>query len=237
MSSPLVPVAVLASGSGSNLEALLAADLGPARVRLVVVNVAGAGAIARAERAGVEVALIEHRAFARREDFDRALRARLQAAGVEWVVLAGFLRILGPAVLDAFPQRVVNVHPSLLPAFPGLGAQAQALAAGVRLAGCTVHLVDAGVDTGPVLAQTAVPVLGDDDVEQLSRRILRAEHRLLPRVVRALAEGRLERRADGLVTLAGLDVDPALALSSLAREASPARTDGDGVDLDPRAAR
>jgi phosphoribosylglycinamide formyltransferase-1 len=136
---------------------------------------------------------LSHKDFATREDFDRALRDALLARGVELVVLAGFMRVLTPVFLDAFPDRVINVHPALLPAFPGVDAQAQALAHGVKVTGCTVHLVDAGVDTGPILAQAAVPVRDDDTVETLRARILAEEHRLLPAAVRDVAAGRVTR--------------------------------------------
>lgn len=197
-----VRVCVLASGSGSNLQALIDADLGPARIVRVVVNVASAGAAERAERAGIPTAVISHRAFETRAAFDAALASQLERDAAEWVVLAGFMRLLGPPVLNRYAQRVVNVHPSLLPAFPGMDAQRQALAAGVRISGCTIHLVDAGVDTGPILAQAAVPVLPSDDLEALRLRILGAEHRLLPIVVRSLATDGLSFSADGRPHLA-----------------------------------
>ena len=186
-----VKVAAPASGSGSNLQALLDADLGPAEVALVVVNVAGAKALERARAKGVAAELVDHKAYGSREAFDAAVVERLRAHGIEWVVLAGFMRLVTEVFLGAFEHRVVNIHPSLLPSFPGVRAQAQALAAGVKVTGCTVHLVDGGMDTGPVLAQVAVPVLPGDDEPRLSQRILQQEHRVLPRVVRALAEGRL----------------------------------------------
>lgn len=191
-------VGVLVSGSGTNLQALLDADAAGAlgaSVCVVLSNVPGVAALDRATKAGVATAVIPHRGFATREDFDRALVETLRAHGVELVVLAGFLRIVTHVLLDAFPQRVVNVHPSLLPAFPGLHAQAQALEHGVRVAGCTVHLVDAGMDTGPILAQSAVPVLDGDTVDTLRARILREEHRTLVATVNALAAGRV--RIDG----------------------------------------
>lgn len=186
--------AVLVSGGGTNLQALLDArdDLG-AELRVVVSNRADAFALERARRAGVEALCLSHKDFASREDFDRALRDALLARGVELVVLAGFMRVLTPVFLDAFPDRVINVHPALLPAFPGVDAQAQALAHGVKVTGCTVHLVDAGVDTGPILAQVAVPVRDDDTVETLRARILAEEHRLLPAAVRDVAAGRVTR--------------------------------------------
>lgn len=192
-----VRVAVLASGGGSNLQALLDAEaagaLGPARVVRVLSNVPGAGALARAEARGVPAAVMDHRGYPSREAYDAAVRGLLRADAVELVVLAGFLRIVTPTLLDAFPDRVVNVHPSLLPAFPGLHAQAQCLAYGAKLAGCTVHFVDAGTDTGPIIAQAAVAVHDDDTEASLSARILAEEHRLLPAAVRDLALGRLRR--------------------------------------------
>lgn len=194
---PSVRLGVLASGSGTNLQALLDADLGPARVEVVLSNVPTAGALARARRAGVATEVVDHREVKPRAAFDRALAERLEGHRVDWVVLAGFMRVLTPVLLDRFEGRVVNIHPALLPAFPGLDAQGQAFRAGVKLAGCTVHLVDAGVDTGPILAQAAVPVLPDDSEASLQQRILAEEHRLFPAVIRALAEGRLERSAEG----------------------------------------
>jgi phosphoribosylglycinamide formyltransferase-1 len=189
-------VGVLASGGGSNLQALLDAgargELGPARVAVVGVNVPGCGALERAAAAGVPSFVIDHRSYAARVDFDRALIAALRAHEVDLVVLAGFMRLLTPELLAAFPRRVINVHPALLPAFPGVHAQGQAFRYGVKIAGCTVHFVDEGTDSGPIIAQTAVAVLDDDDEERLRLRILAEEHRLLPAVVRAIAEGRVQ---------------------------------------------
>jgi len=188
-------VGVLASGGGTNLQALIDAgargDLGPARLVVVGANVAGCGALGRARAAGLDTFAIEHRSFPSREAFDEAMVAALRARKVDLVVLAGFMRILTPGFLAAFPDRVVNIHPSLLPAFPGVHSQAQAFRHGVKVAGCTVHLVDSGMDSGPILAQAAVPVLNDDDEESLRLRILAEEHKLLPAVVRAFAEGRV----------------------------------------------
>ncbi len=183
-------IGVLASGSGSNLGALIAAQL---PIRVVIVNRPEVRAIDRAAKAGIEALTIDHTRYASREDFDRALKDALVARGVEWVVLAGFMRIVGPTLLDAFSDRVVNVHPALLPSFPGLHAQRQAIEAGVRIAGCTVHLVDRGTDTGPILAQAAVPVATDDDEASLREKILKREYQLLPAVVQALLLGRLKR--------------------------------------------
>lgn len=186
--------AVLVSGGGTNLQALIdARDALGAELRVVVSNRADAFALERARRAGIEAMCLSHKDFAAREDFDRALRDALLARGVELVVLAGFMRVLTPVFLDAFPDRVINVHPALLPAFPGVDAQAQALAYGAKVTGCTVHLVDAGVDTGPIIAQSPVPVRDDDTVETLRARILAEEHRLLPAAVRDVAAGRVAR--------------------------------------------
>lgn len=187
-------IAVLASGAGSNLQALIDADL-DATIALVIANVPGAKALDRAARAKIPALLIDHTAHPDRVAFDRALVDALKAHKVDWVVLAGFMRILSEVALDAFPDRIVNIHPSLLPAFPGTASQKRALEAGVKVTGCTVHLIDRGTDTGPILAQAVVPILPDDDEPRLRARILRQEHRLLPVVVRALAEGRL--RLDG----------------------------------------
>ena len=188
-------VGVLASGSGTNLQALIDAgprgELGPARIVVVGANVADCGALERAGKAGIPTFQRSHRDFAQREDFDHALVDELRRHGVGLVALAGFMRILPPAFLDAFPRRVVNIHPALLPSFPGVHAQKQAFDSGVRFSGCTVHFVDAGTDTGPVIAQAVVPVLDGDDEEAVRLRILAEEHRLYPAVLRAIAEGRV----------------------------------------------
>jgi phosphoribosylglycinamide formyltransferase 1 len=186
---------VLASGSGSNLQSLInnwqEGTLAPAELVVVGANVEGCLALERARKANIATFVLSHKAFAVREDFDRALVAELKKRGVELVVLAGFMRVLTPAFLDAFPKRVVNIHPALLPAFPGVHGQKQAFDYGVKVAGCTVHFVDAGTDTGPIIAQAVVPVLPDDTEEPLQKRILAEEHRLLPAVVRAVAAGKV----------------------------------------------
>ena len=189
---------VLVSGSGSNLQSILDSirqNKLDARVRLVVSNRADAFALERAKKANVETKVLSHRDHASRAAFDEALvaavRQGLAGASNGYVVLAGFMRILTTTFLDAFPSRVLNIHPSLLPAFPGIRAQQQAIAHGVRVSGCTVHLVDAGTDTGRILAQAAVPVLDGDDESTLGARILEQEHRLLPAVLGWLATGKL----------------------------------------------
>jgi phosphoribosylglycinamide formyltransferase-1 len=196
----MIVLGVLVSGGGTNLQAIfdaVAAKRLDARVAVVVSNKADAGALARAEKAGVPTVVLDHRAYAERAAFDAAIAHELRRRGVEYVVLAGFMRILTPTLLDAFPMRVINVHPALLPAFPGVNAQAQALRYGVRVAGCTVHFVDSGTDTGPIIAQDVVPVLEEDDEETLKERILEKEHTLLPRVLQWCAEGRVRVEADG----------------------------------------
>jgi phosphoribosylglycinamide formyltransferase-1 len=188
-------VAVLASGSGSNLQALLDAHVDRQaawRVQLVIVNVAGVTAIARAEAAGVVVHTLPHAGMSR-EAHEARVAAVLDEHDIELVVLAGYMRVLTAAFVARYADRIINVHPALLPAFPGMHGAKQALDYGCRVAGCTVHLVDAGVDTGAVLAQAAVDILDDDDEAALQARIQREEHRLLPAVVSAVAAGRLRR--------------------------------------------
>jgi phosphoribosylglycinamide formyltransferase-1 len=187
-------VAVLVSGNGTNLQALIDAqargELAPATLALVISNKPGVRALARAEAAGIPAVVVEHKGLDRVAFEDRLL-AELAARGVEAIVLAGFMRVLTPHLLERFPLRVINTHPSLLPAFPGVDAPAQAIAHGVKLSGVTVHFVDASLDGGPIIAQVAVPVLPDDDAAALHARIQREEHRVLPDVVRRLAAGRL----------------------------------------------
>jgi phosphoribosylglycinamide formyltransferase-1 len=185
---------VLISGRGSNLAAILAAVADgslAARVALVVSNKADAAGLAHATAAGIATRIVPHGAYPDRAAFDAALVATLREAAVDVVVLAGFMRLLTPVFLDAFPDRVVNIHPALLPAFPGVDAQAQALAYGARVTGCTVHFVDAGTDTGPVIAQAAVPVLDGDDRAALAARLLPHEHALLVRALSWIAAGKV----------------------------------------------
>jgi phosphoribosylglycinamide formyltransferase-1 len=197
-----VKVGVLASGRGSDLAALIeaAADPAyPAEIALVIVNVKGAPALGRAAAAGIPTKLIEHRALSDRASFDAALDAALRGAGIELVCLAGFMRLLTPGFVEAWRDRMINIHPSLLPAFPGLDTHARALAAGVKIAGCTVHFVRHETDTGPIIAQAAVPVLPEDTPESLAARVLEAEHRLYPLALKLVAEGRVrvvEERAE-----------------------------------------
>ncbi|MBX3223449.1 MAG: phosphoribosylglycinamide formyltransferase [Labilithrix sp.] len=194
MSEAPFVLGVLVSGSGTNLQAILdAIEAGSlrAKVGVVVSNVATAKALDRAKAARVPAIVVDHKAFSSRAAFDAAVVEVLQAHRVDCVVLAGFMRLVTPTVLDAFPNRVVNVHPALLPAFPGVHAQRQAIDYGVSVSGCTVHFVDSGTDTGPIIAQAPVPVLDRDDEATLTARILQKEHELLPMVLQWIAEGRV----------------------------------------------
>jgi phosphoribosylglycinamide formyltransferase-1 len=191
---------VLVSGSGTNLQAILDAVASgslDADVRIVVSNQPTARALERAKAAGVATSVISHRDFPDRAAFDARLVLALREADVTHVVLAGFMRLLTPVLLEAFPWRVINIHPALLPAFPGVHAQRQALAYGVKIAGCTVHFVDSGTDSGPVIAQASVPVLDDDTEETLAARILVEEHRLLVAVLAEIAAGKVNVIEEG----------------------------------------
>jgi phosphoribosylglycinamide formyltransferase-1 len=190
-----VPVGVLISGSGTNLQALLdacAAPDFPARVAVVISNRKNAFGLQRAREAGVEAVWLPHRAHPTREDYDRALLACLQEHHVRWVAMAGFMRIVTPVLIDGMHGRVLNIHPALLPAFPGLDGQGQAFDYGATLAGATVHLVDEGVDHGPIVLQAAVPVFQDDDRDALQRRILGAEHVIFPTALRWAVQDRIQ---------------------------------------------
>ena len=185
---------ILISGRGSNLQALIdacaEADY-PAEIGLVISNRPDARGIDRADRAGLATRLVDHRHFPDREAFERALDRALADAETGLVCLAGFMRLLTPWFVERWRDRLINIHPSLLPAFPGLDTHARALAAGVRISGCTVHFVRAEADSGPIVVQAAVPVLQDDDPPSLAARVLDAEHRCLPLAVRLIAEGRV----------------------------------------------
>jgi phosphoribosylglycinamide formyltransferase-1 len=184
----------LVSGTGSNLQAILdaiAAGTLNARVELVISNRPGVQALERARAAGVRALTISHKEFAHREAFDQALVTALREADVSWIVLAGFMRVLTPQFLAAYPGRIINIHPSILPAFPGIDAVKQAFDYGVKLTGCTVHYVDHGVDSGRIIAQRAVPVEASDDLAALAARIHGAEHSVFVDVLRDIAAGRV----------------------------------------------
>jgi phosphoribosylglycinamide formyltransferase 1 len=183
---------VLVSGRGSNLQSIIdaiAAGMLDATIAVVISNRAEAPALLRAREAGVEALHLSPGAYADRDAYDRAIAAELLARGVDLVCLAGFMRLVGAPLLEAFPTRILNIHPSLLPAFPGMEAQRQALEHGVRVSGATVHLVTSELDGGPIVLQSAVPVLTDDTVDSLSARILVEEHRLYPQAIALVLEG------------------------------------------------
>jgi phosphoribosylglycinamide formyltransferase-1 len=211
-------VGVLISGRGSNLKALIeacAAPDYPAEIALVISNKPDAAGLDYARAAGIPVAIIEHRAFPDRASFDAALDARLRAEGVGLVCLAGFMRLLTEGFVVGWHDRLINIHPSLLPAFPGVDVQQRAIDAGVRFSGCTVHFVRTATDDGPIIIQAAVPVLPEDDAERLAARILEAEHVCYPLAVRWFAEGRLA--VDGnRVRLRGAVAPPETAFSPAA---------------------
>jgi phosphoribosylglycinamide formyltransferase 1 len=199
---PTLDLGVLVSGNGTNLQAILDAVAEGslnARVRVVISNRADAHALERARSAGVSAVCIPHRDHGTRESFDAALVARLREAGASFIVLAGFMRVLTPVFLDAFAGKILNIHPALLPAFPGVDAIGQAIAYGVKVTGCTVHFVDAGVDTGPIVMQRAVPVHEGDTAQTLAARVHEQEHSALVEVLRWVADGRVhvEQRVDG----------------------------------------
>ncbi len=186
---------VLCSGSGTNFQAILDAIAEgslDAKVAVMLCNRPEAQALTRATTAGIPARALPHKGAPSREAYDGQLVTELRAAGVDLVVLAGFMRVVTPVLLDAFPDRVINLHPALLPAFPGVDAQAQACAYGVTVTGCTVHLVDRGVDTGPILAQAVLPVHEEDDPHTLSERLRPLEHSLLVEVLRWFAEGAVQ---------------------------------------------
>ena len=213
-------VAVLVSGGGTNLQALIDATAvgGSYTIVLVLANRPTSYGLERARAAGIAAACIDHRGFPDRAAFEAALDAHLTAAGAELVCLAGFMRVLTAAFVARWHDRLLNIHPSLLPAFPGLDSHARALEAGVRVHGCTVHLVRAEVDAGPILAQGVVPVLPEDDPARLAARVLELEHRAYPRALALFAAGRLALgpggriiARDGDAERARLIVHPALA--------------------------
>ena len=183
---------VLVSGRGSNLQALIDAISDgrlDATIAVVISNVAGAGGLDHARHVGIETAVIDHRGWPSRDDYDRVLAEELRARDVDVVCLAGFMRRIGPALIAAFPDAIVNIHPSLLPSFPGLHAQAHALAHGAKVSGVTVHLVTAELDAGPIIVQRTVPVLETDTEETLSARILVEEHHAYPEAVQRVLDG------------------------------------------------
>ena len=210
--------AILISGRGSNMVSLLEAASHaefPARVVAVISNRPDAPGLARAAAAGIHAEALDHRRFAGRAAFEEALDARLRAHDVDLICLAGFMRLLTAPFVEAWRDRMLNIHPSLLPAFPGLDTHARALAAGVRFAGCTVHVVRPEMDAGPIVAQACVPVLPDDDAERLGARVLAAEHRLYPYALALFARGAAHVVGDRIAYVQGITFPDATALAPL----------------------
>lgn len=196
-------IVILVSGRGSNMEAIVRAGLANARISAVISNRADAKGLEFAAAHGIATAVVDHKAFASREDFDAALAEAIDAHQPDLVVLAGFMRVLTDAFVRRYEGRLLNIHPSLLPAFPGLHTHRRALDAGVRVHGATVHFVTPALDCGPVVIQAVVPVLPDDDEDSLSARVLKQEHRIYPQAVRWFVEERLSITAQGRVLLRG----------------------------------
>lgn len=195
MENPTIKLGVLISGTGTNLQAIIDAILRGdlrAEIRVVISNRADAKGLERAQHHGIETAVIDHRKFPTREDFDRAVLSALQEHSVELVALAGFMRLLSTVMLDAFPGRIMNIHNSLLPSFPGIHGPKDAIEYGVKIAGCSVFFVTPGVDVGPIIIQAAVPVLPGDEEATLAARILQQEHRIFPHAIALFQQGRLE---------------------------------------------
>ena len=200
---------VLVSGSGTNLQAIIdSIEAGTlnASICCVISNCADAFALTRAKKHGIPALLHENSGFADRSEYDEATVEILRGHGVELVILAGYMRILSDTMVNAYPDAIMNIHPALLPAFPGLHAQQQALDYGVRYSGCTVHFVDTGTDTGPVILQSLVPVEQDDTEESLSVRIQKVEHRTLPAAISLYAEGRIKVEGRHVRILADADI-------------------------------
>lgn len=196
-------VVILISGRGSNMEAILNARL-PLEVAAVISNEPGAKGLTTAQSRNIPTAVVPHRAFAEREDFDAALAMEINRYQPDFIVLAGFMRVLTEEFVMRYSGRMINIHPSLLPSFPGLHTHRRALDAGVRIHGCSVHFVTPGVDSGPIIIQAAVPVLAGDTEDTLAARVLAEEHRIYPQALRWLCEGRVKLGADDTVVFAGV---------------------------------
>lgn len=195
MTTSPVTLAVLVSGNGSNFQAIVdaieAGRISNARIACLISNKADAFALERAKKHAIKTIVLDHKEYPNRQAYDTAMVELLRQHGVQLVILAGFMRLLSPVMIDAFPNAIMNIHPALLPAFPGLDAQQQAFDYGVRYTGCTVHFVDNGTDTGPIILQAVVPILGSDTVDTLTQRIHGEEHRTYVEAVRLFCEGRL----------------------------------------------
>jgi len=186
-----INIAVFVSGSGTNLQAIIDAKIELANLAVVVCNKPDAYAITRAEKNNIPVELVNHKDFETREDFEKEIIGRIDKYNIKLIVLAGFMRVLSPYLVRKFKNRIINLHPALLPSFPGIRAAKLALDYGVKYTGCTVHFVDEGVDTGPIILQSVVPIADDDTEETLLEKLHREEHRIYPEAVRLFCEGRL----------------------------------------------
>lgn len=189
-------LAVFVSGSGTNLQAIIDAEIWNVEIAVVLSNNPGAYAVKRAKKHGIPVEIVDHRNYSLREEFEREIIIRLEPFDVEVIALAGFMRVLSPFFIRSYKNRIINLHPALLPCFPGLHAVKQALDYGVKFTGCTVHFVDEGVDAGPIILQAVVPIHDTDTEDSLLERIHKEEHRIYPEAIRLIAEGKLkiERR-------------------------------------------
>ncbi|MDA1326400.1 MAG: phosphoribosylglycinamide formyltransferase [Proteobacteria bacterium] len=213
-------IAVLISGRGSNMQALIEAcstEDAPAEIALVLSNVPDAAGLKFAEQNGIPTVTIDHRKFSERDSFEQKISSCLVDAKIELVCLAGFMRLLTAGFVDTWRDRLINIHPSLLPAFKGLDTHARVIAEGARFSGCTVHFVRSEMDSGPIIIQAAVPVALDDDADSLARRVLEAEHRIYPQALRLIAEGRVTVdndlvRIEGARTPASSVINPDIGL-------------------------
>ena len=207
-------IVILISGRGSNMETILGAEL-PLHIKAVISNRADATGLTTASERGIATVVVDHKAHASREAFDAALAESIDQFAPDYIVLAGFMRVLTDGFVARYPLRMINIHPSLLPSFPGLHTHRQALAAGVKIHGATVHFVTPQLDHGPIIIQAAVPVLPDDDEQTLSQRVLLQEHRIYPRALRWLAEDRIVFGADDVVEIRGVDVSGSIREQTL----------------------
>jgi phosphoribosylglycinamide formyltransferase-1 len=192
---PLLKIGVLASGRGSNFQSIMdeiQSDRLKAEIVLLITDNPSAFAIKRAKKHGVEYLVIQPKEYLSKDDYFMRIADALKKKNVELVVLAGFMKIVGKPLIDAFPNRIMNIHPALLPSFPGLHSQKQALDYGAKISGCSVHFVDEGMDTGPIIIQASVPVFQNDTEETLSERILKYEHRIYPEAIRLFSEGKIK---------------------------------------------
>lgn len=198
----MINLGILVSGSGTNMQAIIdsiEAKRLDARIKIVITNNPNAYAIERAKKHQIPISIIQDNHFPTREDCDKHLVEILKNHAVDLVVMAGFMRLLSPLFIKSFPMKIMNIHPALLPAFPGLHVQKKAVEYGVKFSGCTVHLVDEGIDTGPIIIQAVVPVHEDDTEETLAQRILKHEHRIYPQAIQFFAEGRIEIKGRKIV--------------------------------------